>query len=131
MLFRKSQPRRPSHIVSTRHHRERLGTARALAIPRSHTRIAQAFYCDVLHGRQVWDAERADRLAFIVQGTRVDVSADASSETEPVVLSVANPDALAERCWDAGYSVRIGHESADGSAISVIDPFGRRIELVR
>ena len=77
----------------------------------------------------MWDSERAGGLAFIVAGTRIDVSPGAAGDSEPVVLSVANPDALAERCWDAGYSVRVDHD-ATGVTMSVIDPFGRRIELV-
>ena len=98
------------------------------------TRIARAFYCDILEGRQVWDGERERRadLSFIVEGTRIDVGGRGSGDDgEAVVLSVANPDALAERCWDAGYSVRVADEATGEAALSVIDPFGRRIDLVR
>jgi len=96
------------------------------------TRLARAFYCDVLQGQQVWEEEtqRDASLSFIVEGTRIDVSASAAGDGRPIVLSVADPGALAERCWDAGYSVRVDDETA-GEAVSVIDPFGRRIDLVR
>ena len=131
MIFGKSHRRGSSHMVNTRRRHEHLRSTRGLSIAPTETRLAQAFYCDVLHGRQVWDSERAGSLSFIVQGTRIDVSMSASADSEPVVLSVGNPDALAERCWDAGYSVRVGHDGPDGTTISVIDPFGRRVELVR
>jgi len=93
-------------------------------------RIARTFYCDVLQGQQVWDAERAGNLSFVVEGTRIDVSPSSSLEIEPVALSVSDPHALAERCWDAGFSVRVGHDASELLTVSVIDPFGRRIELV-
>jgi hypothetical protein len=91
---------------------------------------AQAFYCDVLQGQQVWNADRAGRLEFIVEGTHIDVAAGSATDRGPVVLCVPNPNAVAERCWDAGYSVEVGDES-NGNLVSVIDPFGRRIDLVR
>jgi catechol 2,3-dioxygenase-like lactoylglutathione lyase family enzyme len=100
--------------------------------PRS--RIARAFYCDVLQGRQVWDTATVRRasLSFVVQGTRIDVGAhEAHEDGEAVVLSVQDPRAVAERCWDAGYSVRVGDDATGEPAVAVIDPFGRRIDLVR
>jgi extradiol dioxygenase family protein len=102
-----------------------------LSIAPTRTRVAQVFYCDVLRARQVWDAERAGILSFIVEGTRIDVNTSSARESAPVILSVADPQELAERCWDAGYSVQVGHETAERTTVSVIDPFGRRIELVR
>lgn len=109
--------------------RDRFGCGSTAAFNRM--RIARMFYCDVLHGRQVWDAERADNLSFVVEGTRIDVTHSSSLDIEPVVLSVSDPHALAERCWDAGFSVRIGRGASDSPPVSVIDPFGRCIELVR
>jgi hypothetical protein len=104
---------------------------RGFATPPSQARIAREFYCDVLQGQQVWGGDEAGErdaaLSFIVEGTRIDVGASATAAEEPVVLPVLDPGAVAERCWDAGYSVRVGDEAA----VSVIDPFGRRIDLVR
>ena len=97
----------------------------------SRTLIARGFYCDVLQGQEVWDADRHGKLSFIVEGTHVDVTRSASADAEPIVLSVSDPPALAERCWDAGFSVRVGQDASGNPALSVIDPFGRRIELVR
>ena len=95
--------------------------------------IARAFYCDVLQGRQVRAADRDASLSFIVEGTRIDVDTGTAVDREPVALSVLDPDAVAERCWDAGYSVQVVDDATGGrdAAVSVIDPFGRRIDLVR
>ena len=100
--------------------------------PVQHKRIARAFYCDVLQGRQVWtDApESGANMAFIVEGTRIDVDTNSPVEGAPVVLAVCSPTAVAERCWDAGYSVHVADVATGGAAVSVIDPFGRRIDLV-
>lgn len=117
-------------MTSARRRDERIRSTRRSAGAPSHKRIARAFYCDVMQGRQVWDSERAGGLSFIVEGTRIDVSTSAAGDREPVVLSVDNPDVLAERCWDAGYSVRVEHD-ATRTTLSVIDPFGRQIDLVR
>ena len=132
MIFSKSQRRIACHIVNTRRRHEHVRpTTRKLWIAPTSTRAAQAFYCDVLGARQVWDEERPRSLSFIVEGTRIDVTTTAARKSEPVRLSVADPQQLAERCWDAGYSVLVGLETAEGAPVSVIDPFGRRIELVR
>jgi hypothetical protein len=123
---------RPNLIAMTpvRRRDERIRPTRRSTGAPNYKRIARVFYCDVLQGRQVWDSERAGGLSFIVEGTRIDVSTSAAGDREPVVLSVDNPDALAERCWDAGYSVRVEHD-ATRTTLSVIDPFGRQIDLVR
>lgn len=130
MLFRNSYRCSATGLSDTRRRNERPKPERKSAIAIDKTRIARAFYCDVLQGRQVWDSERAGSLSFVFENARIDVSTNAAGDSEPVVLSVANPDAVAERCWDAGYNVRVDHD-ATGVTISVIDPFGRQIELAR
>jgi hypothetical protein len=109
--------------------RNRFGCGSTAALSR--TRIARKFYCDVLRGQEVWDAERAGNVSFIVEGTRVDVTRNRSADIEPVILSVSDPHALAERCWDAGFNVCAGQDARGFPTLAVIDPFGRRIELVR
>ena len=122
-----------SPVLKAGRRQERSRLRRGSPTTLDRTRVARAFYCDVLQGRQVWEAERAGGLSFIVEGTRIDVGASPASDREPVVLPVLDPSAVAERCWDAGYSVRVpeGEDSTAGAAVSVIDPFGRRIDLVR
>ena len=47
-----------------------------------------------------------------------------------VTLVVDDVLAIAERCWDAGFVVRVD-ESADDGPIVVIDPVGLEVELTR
>jgi hypothetical protein len=131
MLFNKSHRDSALATLDTRRRGDHPRFRRTRSIALDHTRVARAFYCDVLHGRQVWDSECAGRLSFIVDGARIDVSTSDAGGGEPIVLSVADPNALAERCWDAGYSVRVDHDATGVTMMSVIDPFGHRIELVR
>jgi catechol 2,3-dioxygenase-like lactoylglutathione lyase family enzyme len=130
MLFRKSY-RRSSMAIRSHGRGERPTVRRETAIAIDTTRIARAFYCDVLRGRQVWDSEASGNLSFMIEGARIDVTTTVAADAGPVVLSVGNPEHLAERCWDAGYSVRVDHDETGDAAMSVIDPFGRRLELVR
>jgi hypothetical protein len=64
--------------------------------------------------RQVWDTDRGGSsraLSFIVAGTRIEVSTSIPVDDTPIVLTVDDPQKFAERCWDAGYSVRVSHEA--------------------
>lgn len=119
-----SEPRRRTESSRAMH--------RAPSAP-DHLRVARAFYCDALRGRQVWDTERSRdsaMLCFIVSGQRVDVSTAPPVDSAPLILSVGNPQRFAERCWDAGFSVHVDNDSSGSTMVSVIDPFGRRIDLV-
>ncbi len=131
MLFSKLHRHNASSTLDGRRRIEPATFERGSATARTQARVAREFYADVLQGTQVWDSERAGTLAFIVAGTRIDVSTSTAADREPVVLAVGDPDALAERCWDAGYSVQVSNEATGDGTVSVIDPFGRRIDLVR
>src|SRR6185295_4282494 len=50
--------------------------------------------------------------------------------TAPIVLEVDDPDSVAQRCWDAGLTVRVHQDETGRAPVSVIDPFGRRVDLV-
>lgn len=92
----------------------------------------RAFYQDVLGGREVWPTQRADSvrcLWFLVDGTLIQARAGDADRPVPIVLEVDSPEAIAERCWDAGFLVQVRTDSAGGTALSVIDPFGQRIDL--
>jgi hypothetical protein len=52
-----------------------------------------------------------------------------SAAKDRVKLVVDDVDAIAERCWDAGLTVRVCGP-ADASTIVVIDPFGVEMELI-
>ena len=89
---------------------------------------ARAFYEGALGGRQVWPTgprAAARKLWFLVGTMLVPVSLVPA--TDVVELCVESPAAIAERCWDAGYSVRLRAEDSDD--FIVIDPFGRQIAL--
>jgi hypothetical protein len=46
-----------------------------------------------------------------------------------VTLVVDDALAIAERCWDAGFEVRV-HGRAGATSIVVIDPFDRELEVI-
>ena len=133
-MFVKRSPAQGTRRTTDRPRRpERPGATRRPMSAAHHRWLARAFYCGALRGRQVWDAElsaESGTLSFIVSGQRVDVRPETPAGDAPLILSVGNPHRLAERCWDAGFSVHVDQDTAGATAVSVIDPFGRRIELV-
>lgn len=48
----------------------------------------------------------------------------------PVRLVVDDPEEVAERCWDAGFTVQVIQDATGRASISLVDPFGHRIDLV-
>ena len=137
MLFTGPSMHGAVSVLTPDHRIERARLGRAYSNVFNETSIARAFYCDVLRGRQVREELPDDeaRLSFIVEGTRIDVDRNAADDGAPIVLSVLDPAAVAARCWDAGHTVRVelGDQSAEEreTVVSVIDPFGRQIDLVR
>lgn len=92
--------------------------------------VARAFYEGALGGRQVWPTgQRAPsrRLWFLVDSSLVGVGL-VDGDVERCKLAVDSPAAIAERCWDAGYTIRL--RSEDGDDLIVVDPFGREIVLM-
>lgn len=97
---------------------------------------ARRFYRGVLGGRQVWPTDRRRGLRslfFLVGDTLIEVDPSARAEPTVVELAVDSPNDLAERCWNAGYTVRLRDVAPDDScsAFLVTDPFGRSIALTR
>lgn len=93
-------------------------------------RAARTFYEGVLGGRQVWPTgprAATRKLWFLVGHTLVQVSLAPAADA--LELSVDSPAAIAERCWDAGYTVRLRADGTDD--FIVIDPFGREVVLTR
>jgi catechol 2,3-dioxygenase-like lactoylglutathione lyase family enzyme len=110
----------------------RTSSPRPRAISPSDAAAARAFYCDALRGRQVGLAPRRSTVGslwFLVAGTIVEVRTDRGSAAAPIALDVDDPDLLAQRCWDAGFTVRVRQDEAGRAPVSVIDPFGRRVDL--
>jgi hypothetical protein len=99
-------------------------------IERSQEIVARSFYRDLLGGRQVGPTGRhavSGSLWFLVGATLIEVSRE-HRHVEPLELPVESPASIAERCWDAGYTVRPGADDTAGEVI-VTDPFGRDIAL--
>lgn len=57
-------------------------------------------------------------------------SAENASDGTTTVIALANPDELAARCWDGGFTVMVRGD-ADKPIFTIIDRLGRRLELVR
>ena len=94
---------------------------------------ARHFYVDLLQGRLVCAAARHTdhaRLWFRV-GDGLIETGPGIDEEDPVLLHVDEPLIVAERCWDAGFTVRMLERPFGGATISVTDPFGRRIGLAQ
>lgn len=108
------------------------GAVSPRAIAPGEAAAARAFYCNALRGRQVWPTEDVDgggSLWFLVGLTLVEVGPNVRLTETPTVLEVDDPTAVAERCWDAGFSVRVRRDGAGETALSLVDPFGRRVDL--
>jgi catechol 2,3-dioxygenase-like lactoylglutathione lyase family enzyme len=92
---------------------------------------ARAFYCDVLGGRELGRGRLGDgssALRFVFGGALVATGPSAAHDR--VTLVVDDDLAIAARCWDGGFKVRIAG-SADDESIVVIDPFDLELELIR
>lgn len=91
---------------------------------------ARAFYCDALGGRQTGGKRLGDGssvLMFLVGVGLVTTGPGAANDR--LMLVVDDVVAIAERCWDAGFEVRVGG-SPDTRSIVVIDPFDLELELI-
>jgi len=99
----------------------------------SDVEAARAFYGDALLGRQLRRPARCGTttgLWFLISGNTVEVRTGNGGAAAPVVIDVDDPDLLAQRCWDAGFTVRVGEDETGRAPVSVIDPFGRRLDLM-
>jgi len=95
-------------------------------------RDARSFYGGVLGGIEVRPADRvdsADALYFLVEDQLVEAGALGDAEHAALELTVESPLELAERCWNAGYSVRFDGDG-DDAILQLMDPYGRSIALL-
>ena len=88
---------------------------------------AQQFYCGVLSGRQVW---AAGELWFLVEGVLVETGPRVREHVSSLALPVQDPERLATRCWNAGFTVRAHEDPSGRTALALVDPFGLEIELI-
>ena len=95
---------------------------------------ARTFYCDILLGRQVWPSAQTSnpgRLWFMVAGRVIETGPGMSRENGAIELPVEDPDEIAERTWDGGFTVLVHRYPFEAAELSIVDPFGRQIDLVR
>ena len=97
---------------------------------------ARRFYRGVLGGRQVWPTDRRRGLRslfFLIGDTLIEIDPAPRFAPQAVALEVDAPNELAERCWNAGYTVRLRDDDVDESnpAFVITDPFGRSIALTQ
>ena len=112
--------------------------ARKLALPhdlswQAETDAARVFYCQLLGAREIppRGAGGESMIRFVVGGVVIETGH--MHRPALVVVPVKEPEAVAARCWNAGYTVVVDDVSAatTGTAIGVLDPFGLHIELRR
>ena len=89
---------------------------------------ARRLYCDTLGGRSIAPADADGALWFLVGGVLVETGRKRGSHGGRVVLPMDDPEGVAARCWNAGYTVVV--DDVRGLSIAVIDPFGVRLELM-
>jgi catechol 2,3-dioxygenase-like lactoylglutathione lyase family enzyme len=99
----------------------------------AHDRAAASrFYTGLLRGRQVRPTGRRTdgaRLWFRIDDVLVETG-PGTDGGGPVLVHVDDPLAVAERCWDAGFTVRFLDPPFGDAIVSVTDPFGRQVNLV-
>jgi hypothetical protein len=71
-----------------------------------------------------------DALLSLIAGRVVKINPLAGPSSAPIILEVDDPDTVAQRCWDAGFTVRVQQDETGRAPLSVIDPLGRRVDLV-
>lgn len=106
------------------------GERHMIAATRSRLAAARAFYCDALGGRQLTTTRGEDgsgSLRFRVGEDLVTTGPGAGAGR--VAIVVRDAIAVAERCWDAGFEVRV-RGSEEATTIAVVDPFELELELV-
>ena len=110
---------------------EEHGDDRPRALAARDLAAASTFYTGLLRGRPVHQASRTDgaRLRFRVDDVLVETG-PGLKDGAPVLLPVDDPLAVAERCWDAGFTVRLLDPPFGHATVSVTDPFGRQVNLV-
>ena len=48
----------------------------------------------------------------------------------PITVRVDDPEGVAQRCWDAGLTIRVRQDRAGRTLLSVIDSRGSRVDLL-
>ncbi|HKN66680.1 MAG TPA: hypothetical protein VJW73_10405 [Gemmatimonadaceae bacterium] len=85
-----------------------------------------------MNGRRVWrGADRcpSNQLCFRLAGTVIVTGPTRRRARVELALHPEVAEALAERCWDRGYTVRARRVDSGRPRLTLIDPFGLEIIL--
>src|SRR5262245_31427202 len=102
-------------------------------VPEIAVSAARFFYCVLLGGRHVWRSGTAvprDRLRFVVGDSVIETGPSYRNVHAHVAVRPEDAEDLAARCWDAGFSVYVRSCYGLSPCLTVVDPFGQRIDLV-
>lgn len=97
-----------------------------------HLAVAHAFYCETLNGRRVWRGGQrcpSSQLCFRLAGTVIVTGPTRRRARVELAIHPDVAEALAERCWDRGFTVRARRLDDGRSRLTLIDPFGLEITL--
>ena len=97
-----------------------------------HLTMVHEFYCTVLNARRVWRGTRqcpGNQLCFRVAGTVIVTGPNLRRAHVQLAIPADIAEALAERCWDRGFTVRAKRVASGRPRISLFDPFGLEIIL--
>jgi len=115
-------------------HRHAPGRHEAAPVDAPQRAAAWKFYCTVLGGRQVWPigvARDNGRLWFEVGNVVIETGPQLRDARVRVAFAAEFVEDVAIRSWDAGFSVLVRERRRGPPVLTLIDPFGRRIDLVR
>lgn len=93
---------------------------------------AREFYLEILGGREIRRPQPAGdaRLLFMVGGLLIETGPACPDGRGTAVMWADNVEDVASRCWDAGFTVLPSMDAPPMASVIVVDPFGRRIEIV-
>lgn len=97
-----------------------------------HFTMVHEFYCTVLNARRVWRGASKcppNHLCFRVAGTVIVTGPGVRRAQVRLAIPADLAEALAERCWDRGFTVRATRVACRRLRISLLDPFGLEIIL--
>lgn len=97
------------------------------------TWLGDAFWVELLGGREVWPAERRSARGsrwFVIGKSLIELRPMLPMNESVVELEVDSPEDLLERAWNAGYRVEV-REDHEGVSMAIVDPEGRRVRLIQ
>ena len=99
-------------------------------------KAARRLYCELLDGLEIPpEASAGDEsvICFVVNCVVIETGNGRRRPTARVLVPVEDPETIAARCWNSGYTVMVDDVTGASRAavFTVLDPFGLHIELDR